>query len=33
MLVHSEDKLAEMWTKFHVIQAKLIMSVWFFTVH
>ena len=27
------DKLAEMWTQFHVIQAKLIMSVWYFTVH
>ena len=31
--VHSADKLAEMRTKFHVIQAKLIMSVWGFTVH
>ena len=30
--VHSADKLAEMRTKFHVIQAKLIMSVWCFTV-
>ena len=33
MFVHSADKLAEMRTKFHVIQAKLIMSVWCFTVH
>ena len=32
MFVHSADKLAEMRTKFHVIQAKLIMSVWCFTV-
>ena len=31
--VHSADKVAEMWTKLHVIQAKLIMSVWCFTVH
>ena len=31
--MHSADKLAEMQTKFHVIQAKLIMSVWCFTVH
>ena len=31
--VHSADKLAEMRTKFHIIQAKLIMSVWCFTVH
>ena len=31
--MHSADKLAEMRTKFHVIQAKLIMSVWCFTVH
>ena len=31
-LVHSADKLAEMWTKFHIIQAKLIMSAWCFTV-
>ena len=30
--MHSADKLAEMRTKFHVIQAKLIMSVWCFTV-
>ena len=30
--VHSADKLAEMRTKFHVIQAKLIMSVWCVTV-
>ena len=30
--VHSADKLAEMRTKFHIIQAKLIMSVWCFTV-
>ena len=33
MFVHSADKLAEMRTKFHIIQAKLIMSVWCFTVH
>ena len=33
MFVHSEDKLAKMQTKFHVIQVKLIMSVWCFTVH
>ena len=33
MFVHSEDKLAEIRTKFHVIQAKLIMSAWCFTVH
>ena len=33
MFVHIKDKLAEMRTKFHVIQAKLIMSVWYFTVH
>ena len=33
MFVHIGDKLAEMRTKFHVIQAKLIMSVWCFTVH
>ena len=33
MFVHSADKLTEMRTKFHVIQAKLIMSVWCFTVH
>ena len=32
MFVHSADKLAEMRTKFHIIQAKLIMSVWCFTV-
>ena len=32
MFLHSADKLAEMWTKFHVIQVKLIMSVWCFTV-
>ena len=32
MFVHSADKLAEMRTKFHVIQAKLIISVWCFTV-
>ena len=32
MFVHSADKLAEMRTKFHVIQAKLIMFVWCFTV-
>ena len=32
MFVHGADKLAEMQTKFHVIQAKLIMSVWHFTV-
>ena len=31
--VHSADKLAEMRTKFHIIQAKLVMSVWCFTVH
>ena len=31
--MHIADKLAEMRTKFHVIQAKLIMSVWCFTVH
>ena len=31
--VHSADKMAEMRTKFHVIQVKLIMSVWGFTVH
>ena len=31
--MHSADKLAEMRTKFHVIEAKLIMSVWCFTVH
>ena len=30
--MHSADKLAEMRTKFHVIQAKLIMSVWCFTL-
>ena len=30
--VHSADKLAEMRTKFHIIQAKLITSVWCFTV-
>ena len=30
--VHNADKLAEMRTKFHIIQAKLIMSVWCFTV-
>ena len=33
MFVHSADELAEMRTKFHAIQAKLIMSVWRFTVH
>ena len=33
MFVHCADKLAKMQTKFHVIQAKLIMSVWCFTVH
>ena len=33
MFVHSADKLAKMRTKFHFIQAKLIMSVWCFTVH
>ena len=33
MFVHSSDKLAKMWTKFHVIEMKLIMSVWCFTVH
>ena len=33
MFVHSADKLAEMRTKFRVKQAKLIMSVWCFTVH
>ena len=33
MFVHSADKLPEMRTKFHIIQAKLIMSVWCFTVH
>ena len=33
MFVHSADKLAKMQTKFHVIQAKLIMSIWCFTVH
>ena len=33
MVVHSADKLAEMRTKFHVIQAKMIMSIWCFTVH
>ena len=33
MFVHSADKLVEMQTKFHIIQAKLIMSVWCFTVH
>ena len=33
MFVHSADKLAEMRAKFHIIQAKLIMSVWCFTVH
>ena len=33
MFVHSADKLAEMRTKFHIIQAKLIMSVLCFTVH
>ena len=32
MFVHSADKLAEMRTKFHVIQAKQIMSVWCVTV-
>ena len=32
MFVQSADKLAEMRTKFHIIQAKLIMSVWCFTV-
>ena len=32
MFLHSADKLAKMRTKFHVIQAKLIMSVWCFTV-
>ena len=32
MFVHSADKLAEMRTKFHIIQVKLIMSVWCFTV-
>ena len=32
MFVHSADKLDEMRTKFNVIQAKLIMSVWCFTV-
>ena len=32
MFVHSADKLAEMRTKFQVIQAKLIMSVWCVTV-
>ena len=32
MFVHSADTLAEMQTKFHIIQAKLIMSVWCFTV-
>ena len=32
MFVHSADKLAKMRTKFHIIQAKLIMSVWCFTV-
>ena len=32
MFVHNADKLAEMRTKFHIIQAKLIMSVWCFTV-
>ena len=31
MFVHSADKMAEMRTKFDVIQAKL-MSVWCFTV-
>ena len=30
--VHSADKMAEMRTKFHVIQVKLIMSVYCFTV-
>ena len=30
--MHSADKLAKMRTKFHIIQAKLIMSVWCFTV-
>ena len=30
--VHSADKLAKMRTKFHFIQAKLIMSIWCFTV-
>ena len=29
--MHSVDKLAEMRTKFHVIQVKLIMSIWCFT--
>ena len=32
MFVHSVDKLAKMRTTFHVIQAKLIMSVWCFTL-
>ena len=32
MFVQSADKLAEMRTKFHVIQVKLIMPVWCFTV-
>ena len=32
MFVHSADKLAKMRTIFHIIQAKLIMSVWCFTV-
>ena len=31
MFVHSA--VAEMQTKFYVIQAKLIMSIWCFTVH
>ena len=33
MFVHSTSKLAETRTKFHIIHAKLIMSVWCFTVH
>ena len=33
MFVHSADKLAKMRTKFHFIQAKLIMSVWCLNVH
>ena len=33
MFVHSTNKLAETRTKFHIIHAKLIMSVWCFTVH
>ena len=33
MFVHSADKLAEKRTKFHVIQAKLIMSIWCMVLH